>query len=140
MRRIQTSAKNKHIEIKQGDISSEITVRGDETVLVDLLVILLDNAVKYSLPKTTVMIDVIKNQKIVDVTITDQGVGIPKEHLSHIFDRFYQADPARSRNGEGGYGLGLAVAKKIVEQHHGDITVTSEVNKGSTFKVSLSTA
>ena len=70
------------------------------------------------------------------VDIMDSGIGIPGEHLPHIFDRFYRVDKARNRM-DGGTGLGLAIVKWIAEAHGGSITVTSEVNKGSSFSVRL---
>jgi signal transduction histidine kinase len=70
------------------------------------------------------------------VDINDSGIGIPEEHLPHIFDRFYRVDKARNRM-DGGTGLGLSIVKWIAEAHGGGITVTSEVNKGSSFSVRL---
>jgi signal transduction histidine kinase len=70
------------------------------------------------------------------VDISDSGIGLPAEHLPHIFDRFYRVDKARNRM-DGGTGLGLAIVKWIAEAHGGSIEVTSEVNKGSRFSVRL---
>ena len=70
------------------------------------------------------------------VSVSDQGIGIAKEHLPHLFERFYRVDKARSRQA-GGTGLGLSIVKQIVEQHGGDIQVKSEQGKGTTFVVSL---
>jgi signal transduction histidine kinase len=71
---------------------------------------------------------------IADTSVTDTGIGIAKEDLAHIFDRFWRADRARSRE-HGGAGLGLSIAKWIVEMHQGSIEVESEPGKGSTFRV-----
>jgi len=99
----------------------------------ELLVILLDNAVKYGNKKVTIETKKINNQII--IVVKDDGIGISKEDLPHIFDRFYRTDNARLKKDEGGYGLGLSIAKKIVEDHKGKIEVKSELGKGSEFRL-----
>lgn len=96
--------------------------------------ILLDNAVKYTSSggRVTVMVRVVEEQ--VEVEVSDTGIGIPKEHLYHIFDRFYRTDEARTA---GGLGLGLAIARQIAEAHGGKLEAKSEPGKGSTFTLSL---
>lgn len=110
-------------------------VRGDQISLVKVLVILLDNAIKYSPEETTVKVKLEKSGKQFLVKVTDQGPGIPKREQKNIFKRFYQVEQARTKNGQGGYGLGLAVAKKIMEQHQGKIEVKSETGQGSQFQL-----
>ena len=78
-----------------------------------------------------------KGLKFVEIKIIDYGVGIKNEDLPHIFDRFYRADTSRSKNKTNGYGLGLAIAKRIIEMHQGMIIAESRYGKGSTFIVKL---
>lgn len=112
-------------------------VMGDAARLTDLLVILLDNAVKYSPEKSTVRLEGIihKNESI--LRVVDQGAGIAPEDLPHVFKRFYRADASRSKHKANGFGLGLSIAKQIVDQHHGTIRLESEVGKGTTVTITL---
>jgi signal transduction histidine kinase len=105
-----------------------------------LLLILVDNAIKYTPENGVVTIKVGHRQegKKVKIMITDSGIGIPKEDQKHIFDRFYRVDKARSRE-SGGAGLGLAIAKGIVDLHGGELSIESNVGNGSTFSVVLPT-
>lgn len=119
------------------DQTKNLTLYGAKNRLADLFTILLDNAVKYSPPQKTITITSRKTDSAISVLVTDQGIGISPKDMPHIFDRFYRADSARSNSRVPGYGLGLAIAKKIVEAHHGSISVTSQLNQGSTFTVSL---
>lgn len=105
--------------------------------LTQLWVILLDNAIKYSEESTAVTVKSRTQDGMLIVTIEDTGIGIPKEDIPHIFDRFYRADKARSKNSVNGFGLGLAIAKEIVERHNGSILVNSEEKKGTKFTVRL---
>lgn len=111
-------------------------VRGDEVRLRELLLILLDNAIKFTDAAGTVGLTLEADGGKAVVRVTDSGSGIPPEALPHVFDRFYRADKARSR-AEGGAGLGLAIAKWIVEGHRGSIRVDSYPGRGTTFTVEL---
>jgi heavy metal sensor kinase len=117
----------------------DIWCDGDPQLLRQLFVILLDNAVKY----TTAYGTIAESLKVLDGRVTyivaDSGIGIESSDLPHIFDRFYRADKARSRE-SGGAGLGLAIAHWIVEAHHGRITAESTPGIGTTFRVELPTA
>lgn len=115
---------------------SDVTLEGDETSLIQLLVILLDNAVKYSPAKTEIVLSSEKVDHQVLIRVEDHGVGIAAKDIPFIFDRFYRVDKSRSRE-EGGYGLGLSIAKKIVSEHRGTIAVKSEPDKGTTFLIQL---
>lgn len=103
----------------------------------ELISILLDNALKYSPADSTVTIMISEREDTVCFEISNAGKGIARDLLPHIFDRFYQADASRTMNGEKGYGLGLSLAKKIVELEGGDLTATSGVDQLTTFTVSL---
>jgi signal transduction histidine kinase len=114
-----------------------LEVQGDRVSLVELLVILIDNAIKYSDAKTTVKLTSHQRGQTVTIAVIDQGHGIKASDLPHIFDRFYRADPSRSKERTNGYGLGLSIAKKIVDVHGGTIDAKSVLDKGSTFFVRL---
>ena len=111
-------------------------VMGDEDRLKQLILILLDNALKYTPAGRQVVLELRRNSHSAEVSVRDTGVGIPAEALPHVFERFYRADPARARD-PGGTGLGLPIAQWIVEQHAGQIQLASEPGQGTTVTVSL---
>jgi heavy metal sensor kinase len=117
-------------------LAESLPVSGDALQLRQLFLNLLDNAVRYTPEGGTVSIAGQAEGENVKVEISDTGPGIPTEALPHIFERFYRVNPSRER-AEGGFGLGLAIARSIAEQHHGSIEVTSEPGHGSTFIVRL---
>lgn len=135
IQKIKPQAMRKVITIE--DKSHDFEFEGDQYRLAELLVILLDNAVKYSPQGKHVTITSERTGGSLLIVISDQGIGIDQKDLPHIFDRFYRADSARSKDQAEGYGLGLSIAKKIVEAHHGAITVESKLGEGSTFTVRL---
>ncbi len=98
------------------------------------LVNLLDNAITYSQPGSTVWVTAQRVDAALHLVVRDEGIGIPQEHLERIFERFYRVDKARSRE-RGGTGLGLAIVKHIAQVHGGQVTVSSRVGEGSTFTV-----
>ncbi|MCU5094761.1 MULTISPECIES: sensor histidine kinase [Bacillus] len=108
----------------------------DEQRFEQVVVNILNNAYRHSQKHSHINISVTEEHKRISITIEDEGEGIPPEDLPHIFDRFYRVDKARSR-ATGGTGLGLSIVKEIVELHGGNITVTSEVDHGSCFIISL---
>lgn len=137
IRLVASSAKAKKITIKS-TFNDSTTVVGDKAALTDVIKILLDNAIKYSPEKTTITLAAKLHRPNINLTIKDQGYGIPAADLTHIFDRFYRVDSSRTTsNTPSGYGLGLSIAKSIIEYHHGTISVSSKVNSGTTFAVSL---
>lgn len=117
-----------------GDAGAE--VYGDETLLATALHNLISNAIQYSPRGSRVGVGVSHNDGIVEIAVTDQGVGIPDEDQDRVFERFFRTDPARSRN-TGGSGLGLSIVKHVVQNHGGDVRVWSQPGNGSTFTIRL---
>ncbi len=111
-------------------------VEGNEDKLKQLLLILLDNAIKYTTPGGQITVRFQRQAADAVMIVRDTGIGIPPEELPHIFERFYRADPARSRD-PGGTGLGLPIAQWIAEQHEGKATVESVPNQGTTATVRI---
>ena len=101
----------------------------------ELLTILIDNALKYSPEDSGIEITTFRQKQMAGFKIANYGPGIPVETLPHIFDRFYRADKSRSSGDEKGYGLGLSLAKKIVELHSGTLAVSSAEGAMTTFSV-----
>lgn len=134
---LRTAANAASIEFVRGE-PSESLIYGDRNQLLTALRNLLANAVAYSPVNTRIAIDCRVSGDIIDISITDQGVGIPASELERIFERFYRVDPARSRV-TGGTGLGLAIVKHVCQNHGGECTVWSEVGVGSTFTLRLPT-
>jgi heavy metal sensor kinase len=126
------------------DRGIEIDLTGLQDVVLEVdplwfrraLLNLLDNAIKYSKDGGRIEVRTLIVDRRVNLVIRDEGIGIGPQDLPHIFDRLYRADPARNRS-SGGTGLGLALVRWIVESHHGSIRVASEVDRGSTFEISL---
>jgi signal transduction histidine kinase len=114
----------------------DLWVKGDAHRLDQLIGNLVGNAIKYTPEGGTITLSLYQDGDWARLDVADTGMGIPAEHLPHIFERFYRVDKARSRR-SGGSGLGLAIVKGIAEQHGGKVSVTSEPGKGSTFSVWL---
>jgi heavy metal sensor kinase len=133
----RTLAREKHIELSV-DASSECLVHGDQALLRRMILNLLDNAIKYTAEGGRVDISCRAAATACEVHIIDSGPGIPAELHSRIFERFFRADPARSRSGrEGGAGLGLSIALWIAEAHHGRLELVRSDATGSHFAVYL---
>ncbi|MCK4716774.1 MAG: HAMP domain-containing histidine kinase, partial [Candidatus Marinimicrobia bacterium] len=129
-------AEKKQIELKlkiDADLPN-ITVDSDR--FMQVLDNLVTNAIKFSYPNTTVTISARKINDNVEISVADQGQGIPEDEISKIFKEFSKTS-VRPTAGEKSTGLGLAIAKKIIEAHHGTISVASEVGKGTTFIITL---
>ena len=134
--RILPAAEQKSILITH-TVSDGLSVFGNRASLEEVLATILDNAVKYSHDKTAIHVSAKQREGWVTISIKDQGIGIKKEDLPHIFERFYRADSARNKAKNNGYGLGLSIAKSVVDLHEGAIEVKSRTNRGSTFIISL---
>jgi two-component system, OmpR family, sensor histidine kinase ArlS len=132
---MESLAQEKGLAFSFGQLDN-LTVKGDRLKLRQLFLNILDNAIRYTPSGGAVSGSLVRKDSNAFVTVCDTGVGIPPEHLPHIFDRFYRVDTARSR-GDGGSGLGLAIASSIVKLHGGEIQVESQVGKGSAFYISL---
>lgn len=135
MNQVIEQAQAKDIEIE--DSVPKLKVRADPTSTVQILTILLDNAIKYSNPKSKILLEGQKKGNVGLIAVIDAGMGIKPVDLPHIFERFYRADSSRSRKGIDGNGLGLAIAKNLVELQNGEITVKSRYGKGSNFSIKL---
>jgi two-component system sensor histidine kinase SenX3 len=118
------------------EASHRLTVVGDRRQLVSAMANLCDNALKYSDPGAEVVIRSRTDGLWVTIDIEDQGIGIPARDLERIFERFYRVDRARSRD-TGGTGLGLAIVRHVVQNHEGEVSVTSREGEGSTFSLRL---
>ena len=117
----------------------DLKVFGDDRLLVTAVRNLVGNAIAYSDPGTRVAVGGRRSDDLVEITVTDQGHGIPESEQARIFERFYRVDAARSR-ATGGTGLGLAIVKHICANHGGDVSVWSQEGRGSTFTIRLPAA
>ncbi len=132
-RQVQSIDQDVHISLEEVD---QVGVMGDPDRLKQLILNLVDNAIKYTPAGGKVTMSLSKEDGRSHLVVKDTGIGIPAADLPHIFDRFYRVDKARTR-AQGGSGLGLSIAKWIVEAHGGRIEVESEVGQGTTFSVHL---
>lgn len=130
-------AKLKDIELKVINKNLDITLVADQNQISELLTIIIDNAIKYSPEKSSILIKKYFEKNKVVIEIKDHGIGVMASDQPYIFNRFYRADQSRSKEKYLGYGLGLSIAKEIVERHHGSIEVQSEPTRGATFMIKL---
>lgn len=135
MNQVVLLAQNKDISVN--DKVPNIKVFANRQSLAQSITILLDNAIKYSEPKTVITLSGSSNTKFAYLKVSDQGIGIRAADLPHIFKRFYRADRSRSKQQHDGYGLGLSIADKLVKQQHGEILVDSTLGQGSAFTIKL---
>lgn len=133
---IKPLAKSNNIKIIQ-NVDNNLFIFADEKRIKELMTILIDNAIKYSPNNSQITVSASQNRNNLVLSVEDNGIGIPKTSVSHIFDRFYRVDSSRTKQKIPGHGLGLAIAYEIVKQHGGDINVKSTQNIGSTFNVTI---
>jgi heavy metal sensor kinase len=131
---MQVMAEEKAVSLDVDCVHSRI-VEGDQDRLRQLLFNLLDNAIKYTPAGGRVSVRDISSNGSAEIVVSDTGIGIPTEHLPHVFERFYRVDPARGM--EGGTGLGLSICRSITEAHQGRLLVESEVGRGTSVTLSL---
>lgn len=131
----RVTAESNRISLVAGKPSGE-RVWGDEGMLVTAVHNLIINAVQYSPSPSRVGIGVTALDDVVEIAVTDQGIGIPEEDLDRVFERFFRVDQARAR-ATGGTGLGLSIVKHVVQNHGGDVRVWSQPGRGSTFTLRL---
>jgi signal transduction histidine kinase len=132
-------ADRKGVQVEVGDFQ-EAPVLGDASLLRQLVMILLDNAIKFTPTGGRVRVDVQNGGPRVSLIVSDNGIGIGEDQLPHIFERFYRGDPSRTRGSGGqsdGAGLGLSIARWIVDEHHGSIVVDSRPAAGTRIAVTL---
>ena len=118
------------------NLETDLHVLGEENRLIQIFTNLVNNAVMYSPDNSAITINGYKQNAFGVIEVIDEGIGIKKEDLQRVFERFYRVDTARSRN-SGGTGLGLAIVKHLVELHHGKIEVESEVGQGTMIRVKI---
>ncbi len=134
---VKEPAEKKKIFLSRDEIASSLAVQADRNHLEQILINLLDNAIKYTPEGGRVTVSAVeKDLKDIQFSIEDNGIGIPKEDLSRIFERFYRVDKGRS-NELGGTGLGLSIVKHLVQAHGGRVWAESQMGKGSTFYFTL---
>lgn len=135
--RLENIASKRKISLKvKPDQLGELWVMADQDRMEQVLLNLIENAIKYGKEEGKVIVHFTETKKQVEIAIRDNGPGIPQEHLNRIFERFYRVDKSRSKE-RGGTGLGLAIVKHIISAHDSKIAVLSKPEKGSTFSFKL---
>lgn len=133
---LEERAARKGIELKLKTDQDKILVLADNQRIHQVFINLISNAIKYSDENADVVVKLSPRKDKLDITVKDNGIGIPPEHLNRIFERFYRVDKSRSK-AQGGTGLGLSIVKHIVEAHLSEIKVVSNVGEGSSFSFEL---
>lgn len=130
---LKDSASEKQIRMHNG-VTGGAFITADQSLITQLMINLIGNAIKYGRRGGNVWLDAAVRDDGTHITVADDGIGVSDEDLPRIFERFYRADSARDRSG---FGLGLSIAKWIVEMHRGAINVQSSLGHGTTFEVVL---
>lgn len=141
VKRLSPQATAKHISLRSNLPADLPPVQADEDRITQVLVNLVANAIQYTPEGGDVTISAVRHAEEIYISIKDTGIGIPPEHLAYVFTRFYRVDKSRSRNAGGGSGIGLTIARHLIESHGGRIWAASEgAGQGSTFTFSLKIA
>ena len=128
--------KGKKYRIRRDFTQRELWAEVDPDKIIQVIDNIMNNAIKYSPDGGTITVHLSETHNNILLSITDQGLGIPKKDLQKVFDRFYRVDKARARK-QGGTGLGLAITKEVIKAHGGNIWVESQEGRGSTFYITL---
>ena len=131
---LRNNARERNIQLVLTGERCEVT--SNKGLIIELIDNLVQNAIRYNVPNGRVDINIKQIGSQAELSVTDTGIGIPAEDLDRVFERFYRVDKGRSRE-TGGTGLGLAIVKHIVELHDGEITLNSEVGKGTEVRIVL---
>ncbi len=134
--RVRTMADHQAIQLDVVEVDPTLTVLGDRRQLVNALDNLLENAVKYSDAGSAVRVSATSSGALLAIEVEDHGIGIPTRDLERVFERFYRVDRARARD-TGGTGLGLSIVRHVASNHGGEVSVTSQEGRGSTFTLTL---
>lgn len=135
IRKVTVLAKSRDIKIASN--VENMTIEANQTALTELFVIFLDNAIKYSQEKTEITLSTEKSEGQTVIHIKDRGLGIDEKDIPHLFDRFFRSDKSRTKGDVPGYGLGLSIAKQIIDKHNGSIKVQSKLGEGTIFTIHL---
>ena len=133
MDQLEDDAKKRGVELVN-QIADEIVITADQSLMAQLMINLVSNAIKYGVENGHVWVKARYEKDSCVITVADDGIGIKADELPHIFERFYRADLARDRSGS---GLGLSIVKWIVDEHGGQISVDSEFGHGTVMEISL---
>ncbi len=136
--KVSATSKQKNISFAVEVSGDKLSAKADKASLLESLVILLDNAIKYSPAGSTVEIKARRKKDRVVISVIDHGRGIKPKDLPYVFDRFYRADISRSRQETSGHGLGLAIAKQLVERQGANISLTSTLGQSTMATITLS--
>ena len=139
VKKTSASAKRKNISIKVDYSKDNIKALIDKNLFTEVLVTIIDNAVKYSHKNSSIEISISAQKHLAVVNVADHGIGIAQKDLDHVFDRFYRSDTARSKQGSAGHGLGLSIANHLIQQQNGTIKVSSKIGQGSVFSIMIPT-
>ena len=132
---LQNIANEKNISL-HNKVNEKVLIKANKNRMKQLVLNLVDNGIKYNIQNGSVTIDAYRDEGKVIISVKDTGIGIPSEHLTRIFERFYRVDKGRSRD-LGGTGLGLSIVKHIVNLYNGDIKVNTDVGKGTEFIIQI---